>query len=335
MRLARLAGGVALCACALTPAHAHHGVAALGAVGLEGPGAPLETSSSATLPMGAALTYLKLDYASYERSSPHAPDDTDHTQYWMAGLGYGATPWLSLYLFAPYNVKHVADEGSAGGPVTTDGFADVSLNAVLGFKYDEGLRLVPERESLDDLEDWHFTLYSSVTLPTGDANLKDGNGDIDAGQATGFGKPSFTLGLTATKQVSERLTLLGETSYLLFQEYEYDDGVGRRFGDEFRANAALSNRLYTDADTKLRLDGNLEANYLHIGRDETEGRGEKASGGQILYLTPSLRLYYESMSVGLGVKLPVWTDLNEEGRQQGSEGKEDYRLIVTFSALFQ
>jgi len=42
---------------------AHHGVASLGAAGLEGPGAPVETSSSATLPEGKWLGYLKVDHA--------------------------------------------------------------------------------------------------------------------------------------------------------------------------------------------------------------------------------------------------------------------------------
>ena len=40
------------------PAAGHHGVASLGVAGLEGPGAPIETSSSATLPSGSFLGYL-------------------------------------------------------------------------------------------------------------------------------------------------------------------------------------------------------------------------------------------------------------------------------------
>lgn len=56
-----------------TPALAHHGVASLGAAGLEGPGAPVETSSSATLPEGQWLAYLKADHAKYRRGilPPH------------------------------------------------------------------------------------------------------------------------------------------------------------------------------------------------------------------------------------------------------------------------
>jgi hypothetical protein len=33
------------------------------------------------------------------------------------------------------------------------------------------------------------------------------------------------------------------------------------------------------------------------------------------------------------LKLPTWTDLNENEFQQGAEGKENYRAIVTLSVL--
>ena len=150
----------------------------------------------------------------------------------------------------------------------------------------------------------------------------------------GFGKPSFLAGLTATKPITERLTFIGETSYIHFLEYEYDDGNRTQFGDEFRLNAALSYRLLTFAESKLRLDANLEVDYLRLGRDETNGVGELATGGHILYLLPGLRAYWRNFSLAFGVKLPTWTDLNEEDDQQGAEGKENYRLIFTFSVLF-
>jgi hypothetical protein len=43
---------------------------------------------------------------------------------------------------------------------------------------------------------------------------------------------------------------------------------------------------------------------------------------------------FRSVSLGLALKKPVWTRLNESAQQQGSEGKESYRLIATFSAMF-
>lgn len=76
---------------ASTFAQAHHGVASLGAAGLEGPGAPVETSSSATLPEGSWLAYLKVDHAK-SRTGLVAPPEGDYNQYWMLGLGYGFKP---------------------------------------------------------------------------------------------------------------------------------------------------------------------------------------------------------------------------------------------------
>lgn len=325
----RIIGWLGVLLTAPVSAVAHHGVATLGAAGLEGPGAPIETSSSATLPQKSLLAYFKLDYASFDKFTPVRDDETDYYTFWMFGLGYGITPYLSAYLFVPYNDKVVEDNS-----YNTSGFADLSLLAVLGWKYDEGFRLVPRNESLDDLQDWHFTVYSGLSLPTGNANERDADENIDPGMSLGFGKPSFNVGLTTTKSLGEAFTLVGETSYIYFQKHRYADGNRVQFGDETRVNAALCYRLLTNAAAKFRLDANAELNYLHLGRDKTNGVGELATGGDILYLVPGARVYWKNSSMGVGVKVPTLTDLNEEKDQQGAEGKEDYRFILTFSALF-
>jgi hypothetical protein len=312
-----------------TGSYAHHGVASLGTGGLEGPGAPIETSSSATLPEGSFLGYLKLDYAKFKKYTPEIDDETDSYTFWIYGLGYGLKSYLSLYLFVPYYTKKLEDNS-----FNTSGFADISIMAVLGFKYDEGFKLIPKKESLDDLEDWHFTIYTGVSLPTGDENIKDPQGFIDPGMSLGFGEPSFTIGFTSTKQLNEKFTFVLDTSYLKFWEHTYSDGTKYKFGDEFRLNTALTYRTYTNEKRKLRLDTNLEFNYLYLGRDKENGQELEATGGHILYILPGFRLYYKNISTALGIKFPIWTDLNEESQQQGSEGKEKYRIIFTFSTLF-
>jgi len=321
---------------ATAPAHAHHGVASLGAAGLEGPGAPVETSSSSTLPEGRWLAYLKVDHAK-SQTSIVAPPENDYNQYWMLGLGYGFKPWLSAYLFQPYNIK--VDEGP--GATSSRGFSDVSLTGVVGFKYDDGFRLVPANESLDDLMDWHFTVYGGLSLPTGDANHVLSDGSIDPGKSLGFGEPSFNYGLTATRQFSDDATAVFEFSQVFFQEYQYDAAPASpvqtmKFGTETRLNAALSYRLMTRPESRFRLDGNLEANFLRLGKDVADGVPDDASGGDILYAVVGVRLYQDNMSLGLALKKPVWTDLNEPAGnpQQGAEGTEKYRFIATFSALF-
>lgn len=308
---------------------AHHGVASLGVAGLEGPGAPIETTSSATLPEGKFLSYLKVDSASYTTYSSPIDDEGSSSSYFMYGLGYGFTSYLSAYIFMPYYTKTLENSES------TSGFHDINLMGVLGFKYDNGWMLTPSNESLDDLEDWHFTTFMNLSLPTGDTNIKRSDGTLyDAGMQLGFGKPSFMIGLSATKWFDEDWTFLADSSYNTFLEYQYSDGTKVKFADEIRANTALTYKLYTNRKQKLRIDANIEANYLYLGRDEENGIKQEATGGQILYNTTGFRLYYKTISVGLGIKTPIYTHLNEENLQQGSEGKEDYRILFSFSSLF-
>lgn len=310
------------------PAAAHHGVAGVGAAGLNGPGAPIEAAASTVLPAGKALAYFKLDdarYKTYDWASPNAK----YSRFSMLGLGYGFTPWFSAYAFVPYNEK--VDE--AGG-LNSRGWADMSLMGQIGFKYDQGFQLIPASESLDDLEDWHFTLFGGATLPTGNSNHRLADGSIDPGKSLGFGKPSWSLGVTASKMLTPRLTLSFETSALCFLENTYADGQRVRFGAEHRFNAALAWRALSDGDKKFRLDPVLELQYLGLGRDRQDGSGATGTGGRILYAMPGVRIYWDNLSVALGVKKPVWTRLNESSRQQGAEGKEKHRLVFSASLLF-
>ena len=312
-----------------TPAAAHHGIASIGVAGVEGPGAPLETSSSQTLPAGHWLGYVKLDQAVMETFTPARDDETDRQTYLMFGLGYGVRSWLSGYLFLPYHAKTVEDNS-----YNTAGFADMSWLAVVGLKWDGGLRPVPANESLDEIEDLHLTVYGGTTLPTGDPNLSDASGTIDPGMATGFGKPAFSLGATATKTLSSRLTAVGEASSVLFQEYEHADGTVGKFGSELRLNAAVAARVWTVPRAKTRCDLSAELNGLRLGRDETDGTGEIATGGDILYGTFGVRLTRGCASWALAWKTPLATDLNEADRQQGAEGKESGRFLATLTCLF-
>jgi hypothetical protein len=322
------AAAAILAAVPLAPASGHHGVASLGVAGLEGPGAPVETSSSATLPAKRFLAYAKLDYAEFETFTHERDDEGEASAYWMYGLGYGATSWLSLYVFAPFYTKKLEDNS-----FTSAGFADLSVMGVVGFRFDgAGVWLVPRNESLDDLEDWHFTFYGGGTIPTGDANVQNADGAIDPGMSLGFGKPSFSGGVTATRQLGALSTVF-DASVIEFLEHEYDDGTRTRFGRELRLNAAFPVRVLARTSAQLRLDADLELSYLSLGRDEVGGFGEAATGGRMLYLLPEARLYSRSTSLGIGVKWPAWTDLNEERDQQGAEGTEAYRLIVTFSTI--
>jgi hypothetical protein len=142
------------------------------------------------------------------------------------------------------------------------------------------------------------------------------------------------VGLTATKPLTDKLTVSFEASMLRFQEYTYEDGNRVRFGDEDRFNTAFSYRAYTNDEAMFRLDPVLELQYLSLGRDVENGVGATAAGGKIIYTLLGARAYWGSTSFALGYKVPVSTQLNEGDQQQGAEGKEKYRLIFSASKMF-
>ncbi len=310
------------------PALAHHGVAGVGAAGLNGPGAPVESGASTVLPEDKVLAYFKVDHAQFKTYDWAAPNEA-YARFTMLGLGYGFTPWFSAYAFVPYHEKI-----QESGGMDSVGMADVSLMGQVGFKYDQEFVLIPKNESLDDLEDWHFSLTFGSTLPTGNANHRLADGSIVPGKSHGFGKPAYTLGLTATKTLTDKLTVSVETSALRFQEYRYADGQRVRFGDEDRFNTAFSYRAYTNAEAMFRLDPVIELQYLNLGRDIEGGVGATGTGGAILYTVLGVRAYWDRNSFALGYKVPVSSNLNEANQQQGAEGKEKYRLIFSVSRMF-
>ncbi len=96
--------------------------------------------------------------------------------------------------------------------------------------------------------------------------------------------------------------------------------------------------LYGKAGAFLQtIDGILEFNVLNLARDQENGEKLTASGGTILYLSPGMRFSFPSIqnaNLGVLVKIPVIKSLNEKSEQQGSEGLEKYRAIVTLSFFF-
>jgi hypothetical protein len=261
--------------------------------------------------------------------TPARDDEGDFNNFTLLGLGRGFTPWLTGYAFLPYTSKVLEDNS-----FNTSGVGDIALTATVGFKHDDRLRLAPETESLDDWYDWHFSAYAGVTLPTGNADVRDASGAIDPGQSLGFGEPSVMLGIATSRLLTDRQTLHLDLSRILFSEYRYDDGVSFRFGAESRLNGAWVYKVATNVARRSRWDVSFEGNYLALGRDRTEDVGDAATGGAMLYVQPGVRYYVDNLSFAAGIKVPTWTDLNEEDEQQGAEGRERYRLQLSFSVLF-
>mgnify|MGYP000336119196 CR=1 FL=1 len=321
---------LSLASCLLAiPAQAHHGVAAVGSAEPEGPGAALETTAALPLPQRTAFALVKSEFVSFQsRDRAAFPQQKDFSSFNMLVLGYGITPWLSAYVFQPYNVK-----SADGGVGSNAGLGDTNLMLAFGWKWDEGLRLIPQKESLDELDDWHFLLWVSCTLPVGPTEKNDGNGERFApDMQTGFGKPSPAMGLSALKQLSTHFTMLTEVNHQRFFTHTYSF-TRYRFGAETRLNAAGVYRIFGRG--KVRLDGVAELGGLNLQRDkEDEGEGLvglSASGGNILYGGVGARLYLGRIGFALGARRALAKSLNEASEQQGSEGLENIRAFLAVS----
>jgi hypothetical protein len=325
--VSRHAAAAVLALAVATPARAHHGVAAVSVAGPEGPGAALETTSALPLPQGLLFGMLKTEYVPFQQRAGFV-DQKDYASFNMLALGYGVRPWLSLYAFQPLNVK------AAHGLGTNAGAGDTNLMLAFAFKWDEGLRLVPEKESLDELEDWHFSTWLASTLPAGPTGARDDLGDRFApDMQTGFGSPSASGGVATTKQVGRDLTVLADASHQRFFPHTYAF-TRYQFGAETRLNGAIVWRAYGRGALRIDLAGELSG--LHLERDrQRDGAGAMtaatASGGDVLYAGLGVRATHGALSVALGVRRAALRALNESALQQGSEGLEDLRATLTVS----
>ncbi len=306
-------------------AWAHHG----GTSTSQGPGTPIETNSPLTLPKGGTVVYTRAEIASFRKFMNFDPNNVDSFQFYQMGVSHGLTDYLTATAILPYNIK------SQDGLGSTRGFGDGKVLLTLGFNYapGEGLQLNGEDDTAVNLgtsDKTYFGVITGLTMPTGRYNIDFGGG-VDSGQQPGFGTPTLTAGLSMTRGVTENFNIAADVSADFFLERKNGD----KFGNEFRANLAGVLELYADQEAFVRrVDGVLELNYLHITRDETARVAELGTGGRILYLTPGVRVQVGDVNVGAGVKLPIASALNERSLQQGSEGLEKFRLIMTVSTFF-
>jgi hypothetical protein len=320
------------------PALAHHGVASVGFSDPEGPGVGIETTAALTLPRRLGFAMAKSEFVSFETREDRVsfPVQKDRAFFNMAALGFGVTPWLSAYVFQPYNAKSMD-----GGVGTNTGLGDTNLMLAFGWKWDEGLRLIPQKESLDELRDWHFLLWTSCTLPVGPTEHTDDNGEPFAPDLqTGFGAPSVAMGLATLKQLGTDFTLLAEVNYQYFFPHTYSF-ARYKFGGETRTNAALAYRAYGRSGVRIDLVAEAVNLYIQRDREREDATGAEdlmalqASGGNILYGSLGVRAYLGRIALALGLKRPLLTRLNEQSEQQGAEGLENFRLSFALSATTQ
>jgi hypothetical protein len=306
-------------------AMAHHGGVSLAF----GPGSPIETASPLTLPDGGFVLGFRAEQVEWKQFDWNKPDNKTSFTFMNTSMSYGFSPAAMGTFILPYYIKR-QELG------TNEGLADMKLQLTYGFHYDPGVGFSRNKGedvavTMEGTNRTYMTVSFMIGMPTGEFH-KSINGTIDPGMQPGFGAASYTLGFAAARRFGS-FTMNAELSADFFTERE-----NFQFGKEQRANLAGVYELYGEPKSFVsKLDGILEFNFLHLGRDQENGEGLPATGGNILYVSPGLRLTMPNLqnaNLGLLVKFPVWKDLNEENQQQGAEGLEKYRVITTLSFFF-
>jgi len=306
---------------------AHHGGVSLPF----GPGAPIETPSPLTLPEGGLVVYGRTEQVEWRKFQFAEPTNKDSFTFFSVGASYGIKPYLTGSFSVPYNIKRQDSLGS------NSGIGDIRFSGILGFHHEpgQGFKLNTAKESaisLEGVKKTFFTFYGGFTIPTGKSHEELG-GKVDPTMQPGFGSPSFTLGLNAGRALLRSLSFVADASFDIFTPRE-----DFKFGNEYRFNLAAVQELFGKPEKFIsKIDGILELNLLYISRDEQGGEGLRATGGTTLYVTPGMRFAFprfQNANLGIAVKIPVYRNLNEQDEQQGSEGLEKYRAIVTLSFYF-
>lgn len=214
-------------------------------------------------------------------------------------LLYGITDYFSLLISIPIIVKF--DENC----LSTKGFGDMLAQLEYAFyeHYTKRSRI------------W-ATIVANMTLPTGSKPSRYCEDKL----ATGFGASSFLIGGTA--------------SYLGTMWYSYLSGSatfvtarqGMKGGDiffyEFGGGGNLGN---PGGITMMAL---LEFNGILTKKNKTDGYFDENTGGNIIYLGPSLYASHGRWVIEGGVQFPVFQHLN------GTQAKQKFRTLFIGAIRF-
>ena len=336
----------------LTPAFAHHPSGA-GSAGQAGPivtipGTTLEKGDSSAAVVFEMIKFNALSDAQLAVAGhPHSLDTLLATSLFYS---YGVTNDLTLTLRLPFVRRTDIREGHVHGGVPeihqlgdSAGVGDLSVFA----QY----RLLNDRASKTAV-----ALLLGVKLPTGDTSVDTANGErFETEFQPGSGAWEGMFGLAFTKRFGS-WSFDANVLYTLATQGAQETDLG----DRFQYNAAISYRLggllgsggpmyagalpepmyhggpknrphkhaHEEAPQGPALDLVIEINGEWHARQDIAGVTDPNSGGNVVFLSPGLRLSYEKWSGFVSVGVPIVNDLN------GLQAEPDWRVLTGVAINF-
>lgn len=213
----------------------------------------------------------------------------------IPGILYGFTDDFSIFINAPIVVRSRLDHHHSSG------VGDV----IFQLEY-----------NLWTKEHWTYydqiTVIANVTIPTGSAK-KNPN--------TGSGSNSFFLGAECSRMGINWFYFVSMGGIFNTTSHR------TKFGDQFLYQGGIGRRIFNTREWLF--SWYVEIDGFYSCRDKIQGIENRNSGGNVIYVTPSLALASnESFLVQFGIGFPVYQKLF------GHQRKTDYFFALNLGWLF-
>lgn len=242
---------------------------------------------------------LALDWERFDKleGDPALASESQVENRLTALASYGLGEKLTFFARVPYSVRRLdlSEPGQEPERVRTSGFSDPELYAQA--------RLWASRLSGGLGRRASLSLLAGVKAPWGENQLSRDGARVDEHAQPGTGSTDLQAGLAFLYLVDARSALFVSTAY----RHTGTNDHGYRYGRSLLATAAYEHKLGG------RLDGVVELDFRHAGRDRTDPGGslDEDTGGSLLYLTPRLLVDLGHGAVlRLAAQVPVARGLN-------------------------
>ena len=242
----------------------------------------------------AALDWERFDK---EQGAPGEERESLVENRFTALLSYGFSEGFTLVARVPFSHRDfsLGAPGQARDSLKTNGLSDPEIYALVRLWSSSFAPGLGRRASL--------TAMAGLKMPWG-RNHVDENGErVDEHAQAGTGSTDGFAGLSGLYLFDKRSSLFSSVQYRRAGENDF----GYRYGRIFLGNLAYEHKLGD------RLDGVVELNYRHAGRDRLNAQRETdpSTGGSVLYITPRLLLNAGGgIVLRLVAQIPVVRDLN-------------------------
>ncbi len=286
---------------------------------------PITTISAYTLGKGKWIFDVQSEYIKYDEFSDQelmkfaARGENVHSVKYLlsvsAGIAYGFTDDFTLELRMPYvrrdNIKesHADEPDEVHHHGDAEGFGD--LKAIGYYRLTHLLNTGVET-----------TVIAGLKMPTGKTNDRDVEGQVfEAEFQPGSGSWDPILGAAVSKRFGD-VSLDANVLYTFVTEGTQDTDLG----DIFNYNLAVSYRVMKERPS---LDLSLELNGIWRDKQKVDGVKDSNSGGNVLFLSPGLRIGWAHKVMGyFSVGVPIID--NPYGIQNDTE----VRIVGGLSFLF-